>query len=52
MGHLMVVKMALNAPRVAKITYYNVVAKYERMLALYLVENHRPTTGIVYCWRA
>ena len=32
----MVVKMALNAPRVAKITYYTVVAKYER-----------PTTGIV-----
>jgi hypothetical protein len=48
-GHHMVVKMALNAPRVAKIIYYNVRAKYERMLALYLVEKHRTTTGIIYC---
>jgi hypothetical protein len=45
----MVVKMALNAPRVAKIIYYIVNAKYECMPALYLVEKHRPTTGIVYC---
>ena len=44
-GHRVVVKMALNAPRVAKIIYYNVSAKYERMLALYLVEKHRTTTG-------
>ena len=43
----MVVKKALNAPRVAKIIYYNVSAKYERMLALYLVEKHRTTTGIL-----
>jgi hypothetical protein len=41
----MVVKMVLNAPRVAKTTYYNVGAKYERMLALYLVESI-PTTGL------
>ena len=45
-GHRMVVKMALNVPRVAKIIYYNVSAKYEHMLALYLVEKHRTTTGI------
>ena len=30
-GHRVVVKMALNAPRVAKIIYYNVSAKYERI---------------------
>jgi hypothetical protein len=54
MGTIMVVKMALNAPRVAKIIYYNVRAKYERMLALYLVEKHRTNllltsiTGIVF----
>jgi hypothetical protein len=46
-GHRMVVKMALNAPRVVKIIYYNVSAKYERMLASYLVEKNRTTT--VYC---
>jgi hypothetical protein len=49
MGHHMVVKMASNVARVAKIIYYIVNAKYERMLALYLVEKHRPSTGIVYC---
>jgi hypothetical protein len=44
----MVVKMALNTPIIAKIIY-NVSAKYECMLALYLVEMHKPTTGIVHC---
>ena len=51
-GHRMVVKMALNALRVAKITYYNVSVKYEHMLALYLVEPNTTTTGstgIVHC---
>ena len=56
-GQRMIVKMALNAPRVAKIIYYNVSAKYKRMLAMYLVEKGRTsmwltTTCIVYCWRA
>jgi hypothetical protein len=51
-GHRMVVKMALNAARVAKIIYYNVSAKYEHMLASYLVEKHRTTTAktlLPYC---
>ena len=48
-GHHMVVKMALNATRVAKITYYNASAKYEHTLILYLVEKHRTTTGMVHC---
>jgi hypothetical protein len=47
-GHRMVVKMALNAPRVAKMIYYDVSAKFERMLILYLVEKHRTAKCIVY----
>jgi hypothetical protein len=39
-GNSMVVKMALNTPRVAKITYYNVSAKHEHnMLALYWLKS-------------
>jgi hypothetical protein len=38
-------------PRMAKIIYYNVsTAKYERMLALYLVEKDKPTSGWLMLW--
>jgi hypothetical protein len=40
------VKIALNSPRVAKITDCNASVKYERALALYSGIKHRPNKNI------